>query len=56
MSLKCTILEQKKNNLPNFETSLPAQLDLMMTEQPSVWTYKLPKILDKDGDQVQLKV
>jgi hypothetical protein len=56
MSFKCTILEQKKNNLPYFETALPAQLDLTMTEQPTAWTYKLPRILDKDGDQIQLKV
>ena len=27
-----------------------------MTDEPTKWTYKLPKILDKDGDPVQLSV
>jgi len=56
LKFKCTILAQKRNNLPYFETSLPAQLDVTTTEVAALWTYKLPKILDQDNDEVQLKV
>jgi hypothetical protein len=50
------ILSAKINNLPYFETPLPPELKVTMTDLPSVWSYKLPRILDKDGDKVKLKV
>jgi hypothetical protein len=32
MSFKCMIIEAKKNNLPYFETPLPLELDVTMTD------------------------
>jgi hypothetical protein len=56
MSFKCTILGQK-NSLPYFETPLPDMLEVTKTEKSSEWTYKLPKIRDRDpNDTVKLSV
>ena len=53
---KITVLAIVKNNLPYFEQPLSDVLEIIMTPEPQKWTYKLPKIIDKDNDPVKLSV
>ena len=56
ISFKTTVLAIVKNNLPYFEQPVSGVLEITLTQQPLAWFYKLPKILDKDNDQVKLNV
>ena len=49
-------VEITKNNLPTFEPKLPPSATIQMTKTPTPtpWTFSMPKIFDKDNDQVTL--